>query len=821
MKVTVNWLKQYVNFDWSPEELAERLTMLGMEVEAIETIHPGLEGVVVAQVLTKEKHPNADKLSLCRVFDGKTERQIVCGATNFQAGDKAALILPGYSLPAKPGEKPFTIKAAKIRGVESHGMLCSEKELGLSEEAAGIIVLPPDAPVGQPFAEYLGRGEADTVLDLEITPNRPDLNSMIGVAREIAALTGNPLRMPRVEIGERREGPAADLVAVRLEAPDLCPRYTARLVRGVQVGPSPDWLRRALEKVGLRSINNVVDVTNYVMLETGQPLHAFDFQLIARGEDGRRTIVVRRARPGERFTTLDEQEHELTEEMLLIADPEKAVALAGVMGGANSEIREATEEVLIESACFHGPTIRRTARKLGLHTDASYRFERGVDIEMVDWAGRRCAQLILEAAGGSMVEGVTDAYPNPQPRRRIVLRHRKVNELLGVSLPPAQIESYLSQLGLRIVDRKPRPLDAPPAPPEPVTLEIPSYRLDLKREADLIEEVCRLHGVDRIPATPPRGAFGDHPYDAVHDQIQEARRLLSGLGLTEAQGQTLIGREAAALTCPESELISLERPLSQDMDVLRPSLLPGLLEILRHNISRKNTDIALFEIGKAFRRGENGPVETRRVGIALTGRRAPLFWGGEQREALFDIYDLKGVLEEFLDRFSVRGVACLRREKPTELFAESAEIKLGGKILIGELGMVFPPLARRYDLRNPAFLAELDLDRLLKSRKTERKFRPLPQFPAVRRDVAVVAPETVSHAEVLKTIRRASPRNLEEVKLFDIYRGENIPAGSKSMAYALIYRSSEKTLTDEEANAAHQKVIDALRRELRATIRES
>ena len=257
------------------------------------------------------------------------------------------------------------------------------------------------------------------------------------------------------------------------------------------------------------------------------------------------------------------------------------------------------------------------------------------------------------------------------------------------------------------------------------------------------------------------------------------------------------------------------------MDVLRPSLLPGLLEILRHNISRKNTDIALFEIGKAFRRGENGPVETRRVGIALTGRRAPLFWGGEQREALFDIYDLKGVLEEFLDRFSVRGVACLRREKPTELFAESAEIKLGGKILIGELGMVFPPLARRYDLRNPAFLAELDLDRLLKSRKTERKFRPLPQFPAVRRDVAVVAPETVSHAEVLKTIRRASPRNLEEVKLFDIYRGENIPAGSKSMAYALIYRSSEKTLTDEEANAAHQKVIDALRRELRATIRES
>ncbi|MCB1128456.1 MAG: phenylalanine--tRNA ligase subunit beta, partial [Verrucomicrobiae bacterium] len=440
MKVTRNWLKQYVDFDWSPAELAERLTMLGLEVEGIEEVGGDFDGVVVAEVLTRDKHPNADKLSVCRVHDGQGERQIVCGAQNFQAGDKVPLVLPGTTLPARPGEEPFTIKVGKIRGVESHGMMCSGKELGLSDDHAGLLILPAEAPVGKPFGEYLGRAGKDVVYDLEVTPNRPDLNSVIGIAREIAALTGNPLRLPACDPTAGSAGPIGERVAVRIEDSELCPRYTARLVCGVKIGPSPDWLKTALEKVGLRSISNVVDVTNFVMMETGQPLHAFDYHLIGKGASGQPTIVVRRAAAGDRFTTLDEQEHTLTDEMLLIADEQKGIALAGVMGGLNTEIHDRTVDVLIECANFSPTNIRRTSKQLGLRTDASYRFERGADVGICDWASRRCAQLILETAGGQLAEGVIDACPNPIAPRRITLRHHKVNELLGIELRPEEID---------------------------------------------------------------------------------------------------------------------------------------------------------------------------------------------------------------------------------------------------------------------------------------------------------------------------------------------------------------------------------------------
>ena len=572
MKVTLNWLKQYVDFDWSPEQLTERLTMLGLEVEGVHKTGGEFDGIVVAQVITKDKHPNADKLTVCKVNDGQGERQIVCGAQNFQAGDKVPLILPGASLAPKPGEKePFTIKVGKIRGVESHGMMCSPQELGLPDQVDGLLILRPDAKVGQPFAEYLGRSGSDVVYDLEITPNRPDWNSVIGIAREIAALTGNPLRWPNLSEGGAPRRPdseansgargtrpsenVADLVSVRLEDAELCPRYTARVVKGVKIGPSPDWLRSTLEKVGIRSINNVVDVTNYVMLEIGQPLHAFDYHLISSSRRGNEadtsanppphvgackpTIVVRRASAGEKFKTLDNQERTLTNEMLLIADEEKGIALAGIMGGQNTEINDRTADVLIESAYFSSTNIRRTSKTLGLRSESSYRFERGADIGICDWASRRCAQLILETAGGQLAEGVVDAYPKPAEARQITLRHQKVNDLLGLALRPEEIEFYLGQLGLKTVGRKARPVDAGAAP-EPATFEIPTFRVDLKREVDLIEEVARLHGVDKIPSTPPRGAIGANAFDAVHDQIAEARRILSGLGLNEAQGQTLV-----------------------------------------------------------------------------------------------------------------------------------------------------------------------------------------------------------------------------------------------------------------------------------------
>ncbi len=809
MKVSLNWLRQYVDFNWSPEELAERLTLLGLEVEGVEKRGGEFEGIVVAEVLTREKHPNADKLSLCRVNDGRGERQIVCGAQNFQAGDKVPLILPGASLPLKPGDKePFTIKVGKIRGVESHGMMCSPQELGLPDEVDGLLILRADAPVGQPFAEHLGRTGSDVIYDLEVTPNRPDLNSVIGIAREIAAVTGNLLKLPANEVAEAG-GSSADAVTVRVDAPDLCPRYTARVVKGVKIGPSPAWLRETLEKVGIRSINNVVDVTNYVMLECGQPLHAFDYHLIGKAADGKPTVVVRRAQAGEKFTTLDGQEHELGGEELLIADAHKGIALAGVMGGLNTEIQPQTVDVLIESACFNASSVRRTSKALGLRTDASYRFERGSDIGICDWASRRAAQLIVQTAGGELLSGLVDACPNPVARKQIKLRFAQTNQLLGVECPASEQLGSLQKLGLELVEE---------AEAASATFAIPTWRVDLKREVDLIEEVARLYGVDRIPATPPRGALGSNAFDATYDLHSEVRRLLTGLGLNEAQGQTLIADTAAALAASPEVIVSLANPLSSDMNTLRPSLLPGLLEMLRHNAHRKEHDVALFEIGRVFRLRQGRPTEERRVAIALTGARNPDFWTGDKVK--LDASDLKGIVEELMERIGVRGVAYARREAPTSLFVESAEAKLGGKLWLGELGQLSPLIARKLDLRDPVFLAEFDLDQLLARRGATGSFKPLPSFPASARDVALVVPEGITHDQVLQAVKKSRAEFLETVELFDVFRGRNIAEGSKSLAYAFTYRHAERTLREDEVNASHAKVIAALRHDLGAVIRD-
>ncbi len=818
MKVTLNWLKQYVDFNWSPEELTERLTLLGLEVEGVQKLGGEFTGIVVAQVITRDKHPNADKLSVCRVNDGQGERQIVCGAQNFQAGDKVPLILPGASLPMKPGDKePFTIKVGKIRGVESHGMMCSPQELGLPDAVDGLLLLRADAKVGQPFAEYLGRAGSDVVYDLEVTPNRPDLNSVIGIAREIAAVTGNPLKLPDpgvtagpLSTAGATPGTTIDqYVAVRLAEPDLGPRYTARVVTGVKVGPSPDWLRATLEKVGLRSINNVVDVSNYVMLEIGHPLHTFDYHLIAKAADGKPTIVVRRAGAGEKFTTLDGQERTLNSDHLLIADETKGIALAGIMGGQNSEISDTTRDVLIESAYFNPANVRRTSKQLGLRSESSYRFERGCDIGIADWASRRCAQLILATAGGQLVPGAVDACAAAIAPKEITLRHEKVAALLGVPLTASENEGHLNRLGLATVNRG----------AGTSTFAIPTWRVDLKREVDLIEEVTRLHGVDRIPGTPPRGAIGSNAFDAVYDQIAEARRLLSGLGLNEAQGQTLVAEANACLAAPAESVVLLANPLSSDMNALRPSLLPGLLDSLRHNLTRKNQDVALFEIGRVFVRAGQQTREERRVAIALTGARAATFWSGAERDANYDVYDLKGMLEEFLDQYGLRGVTFTTRPASTSLFLESAAVALGGKLALGEFGQLLPTLAKRYDLRDAVFLAELSLDQLLGRRNASKSFKTLPQFPSIRRDVALIVGEATTHDAVLEVVRRAKPANLEKVELFDVFRGKNVTDGQKSVAYAFTYRAADRTLTDQEVNTAHERLVAEFTSRLPATVR--
>ena len=649
------------------------------------------------------------------------------------------------------------------------------------------------------------------------------------------------MKVPAIRDQQSSSEKTQDLVAVRIEDAELCPRYTARVVKGVKIGPSPEWLRSTLEKVGIRSISNVVDVTNFVMLEIGQPLHAFDYHLIAKGKDGKPTIVVRHAGADEKFKTLDNVERILSADTLLIADEQKGIALAGVMGGQNTEINDNTKDVLIESAYFNPTNIRRTSKTLSLRSESSYRFERGTDPGICDWASQRAAQLILETAGGQLAGGVVDAYPKPAAPKQVALRHHKVGELLGFTISAEEQVRLLKNLGLQqaattaaahvpLVEAS---LDTTTLLTKTsvtgtegaaATFEIPTFRVDLKREVDLIEEIARLHGVEKIPAAPPRGAIGSNEFDSVHDQIADARRILSGLGLNEAQGQTLVGN--AECRMPNADLVALANPLSSDMDVLRPSLLPGLIHSLRHNVSRKNYDIALFEVGRVFQRaagvppgGQGAVKEERRIAIAITGQRNPLFWSGDERDAKLDVYDLKGAIEEFFDQFGLRGMTYNRRAESTAPFLESATIQLG-KQQLGEFGQLLPLLAKKYDLRDAVFLAELNLDLLLARRNPSKSFKALPAFPSIRRDVAMLVPEATTHDAILQVVKQTKPANLESVELFDVFRGKNVPEGQKSLAYAFTYRNSEKTLTDAEATAAHDKLVEQFKKVLQATVRE-
>ena len=808
MKVTYNWLKEYVDFDSSPDELIEVLTMAGLEVESVEKVSGGFDGIVVAEVLEKKQHPDADRLSLCKVNDGQEIRQIVCGATNFDVGSKVPLALPGCEMPSDPNEKPFKIKVGKIRGIESCGMMCSAKELGIAEDASGLHILPEDARVGQSFAEHIGREGDDVVYDLEVTPNRPDWNSVIGIARELSALTGNPLRFPEIPKLPTNDEEASDLFDVLLDNAEQCPRYNARIVRGVKVGPSPDWLRNKLEMVGVRSINNVVDVTNFVMLETGQPLHAFDFHLLSKKEGAEKPVIlVRSANEEEKFITLDDKEHELASSDLLIADETKGVALAGIMGGLNSEIGIETKDVFIECAYFDPKNIRATAKKLAINTDASYRFERGCDPSCCDLVSRRAAQLIIDIAGGLLVKGNIDVYPSPIQTKEISLRFSKADKLLGIVIPADQQVANLKGLGLEEVSRD---------GDNSVLFRIPTSRVDLKSEVDLIEEVVRIFGVDKVPSTPPRGCVGSHPFDTVHDAFEEIRTILIGLGLYESQTQTLVAGKA--LGPIGINQLELEYPLSSEQDKLRTSLLPGLINVLKHNANHEVADLAMFEIGRVFHDEDGAPVEGWRLGLALTGRRFIPYHEGENRDAINEFTDLKGILEEFAEQFGMRGVAYERNDLSGDFFVESGSVSLGNKI-VGTLGQLSPLIARQYDLKHPVFVAEFDLDLVLQRRTVKRSFKLLPAFPGTRRDIAMIVAEDVTHDAVLASIRKAKPKNLKEVELFDVYRGEGVEDGDKSVAYAFHYRSDEGTLKDKQVDAIHEKVIDQLRNDLNANIR--
>ena len=746
MKFTYNWLKQYVDFNWSPTELAAKLTFAGIEVESMVSLGGKIpEQVVIAQILASEKHPNADKLSVCRVNDGIGERQIVCGAKNYKVGDKVPLALPGATMPAG-----FAIKVSKLRGIESQGMMCSTEELGLPKGEDGLLILPVDAPIGKKFAEYLGPG--DTVYDIEVTPNRPDWLSVIGIAREIAAMTSNPLRLPEIALTEA----GAELAAVRVDAPALCPRYTARLIRGVKVCPSPAWLKQILEKVGLRSINNVVDITNYVLLESGHPLHAFDYNLLAGKQ-----IIVRRATAGEQFTALDDSRHELTNDMLVIADAERAVALAGIMGGKNSEINAATTDVLLESAWFLPSNIRKTSKRLGLASDASYRFERGADIDGVVWASNRAAALLQQLAGGQVCRGLTDVLAQPIVKRQVACRHAQVNRLLGIAVPPATVKKIFGGLGLDVVNDT----------SEAVTVAVPTFRVDLEREADLIEEVCRIYGVEKIPAKMLPAAPAISEFDMQWDARRKVRATLTALGFDEAVNQTMVGEGA----------LKLQNPLNAEMTALRQSLMPGLLANLRTNVSRHQYDMKLFEIGRVF--AVDGK-EALHLALAVTGRRTTGDW---ERTEKVDYLDLKGALAEL-------GVTAEIRE-------------------------ITAAQAKKSDLRDAVYFAELEFAALPVA--AEKQYRELPKFPAVVRDMALVLDEAVPHAMVVAEIEKNNNKFLEKVELFDIFRGSSIATGKKSVAYSLTFRAVDRTLTDTEVNEAHERIKRQLQQALGCEIRAS
>ncbi len=818
MKVPYSWLKDYVEIDLDPAALAERLTFAGLEVESLDTVGSDFKGLVAGEIVGLRPHPGADSLLLCDVSNGKNTVRVVCGARNFGVGDKVPLAEPGVILP-----NGTRIAATVVRGEASQGMLCAEDELGLSDDHSGLLILPRDTPAGTPLAQVLGPPE--TVLSLEITPNRPDCLSLIGIAREVAALTGRRLKLPAIALPET--GPAVETcTSVRVEDPEGCPRYTARILSNVTIAPSPFQVRRRLALAGIRPINNVVDATNYVMLECGQPLHAFDQALL---EEGR--IVVRRARMGERMATLDGAERALSPELLIIADARQPVAVAGVMGGAASGILDTTRTVLLESACFQPALIRKGSKTLGLSTESSYRFERGADIQLADWASRRAADLMVRWAGATAARGVIDVYPAPSRPRSVTCRFDRVRQLLGIDIGNDAIAAIFESLALPVVRRG----------DTECVIQAPTFRPDLEREADLIEEVARLHGLDKIPVrAPSRGISlaNDRPVRAA----ARCRAALVGLGLSEIVNYSFVSGTLLDPFDPapaeSGRRIVLPRPMSAEHSVLRPWLLPQMLETLGRNRSRQNLEAALFEMGRVFFRGPSGaPCEEERLALGLMGPagRPELEKHRPPRET--DAFSwLKGILEALCAALGFPpprpgNAAGLALEPlppgaapggfPVRGFKEGrqAAVLLDGEPC-GVLGLFSDSLRREYRILEPAAGLELRLAPLLRHADATPAAAPLPVYPPVVRDIALRVGSEVRHEAIVQAIRKTAPKELTAIRLFDIYTGEELGAGWKGMAYSLTYRSAERTLTDAEINALHAKVKDGLRSGLKVEIRE-
>jgi len=804
MKVSLNWLKEYVEIEMAPEALGELLTMIGLEVEEIVPVGQNLRDILVARVLSIRPHPEADRLLLCRVDTGREQVQVVCGAPNLEPGALVPMALPGVELP-----DGTVISESRIRGESSTGMLLAEDELGLTDDHSGIMILPSDLAPGSSLTSALPI--EDWVLDVNLTPNRGDCACVLGIAREIAAATGKRLRRPEIQLKE--EGPPIEeLTSVTLVDPKGCPRYAAGVIQDVHLDPSPFWMRYRLHLSDTRGINNLVDVTNYVMLEMGQPLHAFDYDRLRENR-----IVVRRAQEGEMFTTLDGQTHHLNDEVLMICDGERAVALAGIMGGLNSEIFAGTKNVLLESAFFDPVTIRRGSKYMGLSTEASYRFERGADIGGTTNALRRAISLLCRLAGGRAAKGVIDNYPKVFSRPVIDLDVKKTRRLLGNYVPRDAVRRHLESLEMEVQEVDEQTLKATP----------PSFRVDITRDVDLMEEVARLEGYERIPVTSPRigvNEEGDPPELALRDHVKQ---IMTGLGFTEIITYSFVSPESADMlgaeeNSPLRRFVKLLNPLTGEQSVMRTSLVPGLLSTAKTNLLYDERALRLFEWGKVYlaREGDHLPLEKDFLGALICGLYHPKTWYLEERST--DFYDMKGAAEALLkallrDTFSFKRIAAPPGYDPDL----TAGICCSGD-LIGQVGRVSPRVIASFDLAEKnVYVMEIEIDALLKGMSATRKFQPFAKFPAVHRDISMVVPREVESAKITSIIRREGGDLIESVEVFDLYQGEKIGFSEKSLGLRICYRSKTRTLDGGEINLLHETIIDRIKKETGGRLREA
>ncbi len=802
MKILYSWLKEWIDTRLTPAQVQDALTMAGVEVSSCRYLGDGFDSVVTARILEMKPHPNADRLSLCRVTDGSVEYAIVCGAKNMKAGDAVALAKVGARLP-----NGVEIRKAKIRGQASEGMLCSEQELKLAEASTGILLLPAGTVPGEPLAATLGL--SDWLLEVEITPNRGDCLSVLGVAREIASITGERVVLPDVSFPE--EGiPIGDLLRIDVSDPVLCPRYTARVVCGAVVAPSPDWMRRRLSACGIRPINNIVDVTNYLLLEVGQPMHAFDLDRL-RGP----RIDVRAPADALAFTTLDGSERRIEPGMLLIRDAAGPVAVAGVMGGANSEVVDGTTRIVFESAHFSPASIRRTARKLGLSSEASYRFERGVDPAGTVYAANRAVSLLFRIASVSVAKGVIDIGGGNVTPRKVPFRPARVTRIMGREYALDACAEIFRHLGFPVSE------DAGGQ----WSVTVPTHRFDIEREIDLVEEIARLSGYDSIPVTYPESKAPDFSDDDRFVDVQEkAFDFLRGRGFSQAVNFSFVSgrgweRDAAFLGFDPSDAVRLVNPISDETALMRPHLLTGLLSNAADNVRRFVGDVRLFESGKAFGKSlVDGHFEEPRLAMILCGKRLPGDWSGA--DAPVDFFDMKGVVEPLLIHLCASPIHVVpTRSRPFFEEGKAADILRDGEI-VGWFGAVRKELLSAYDLAGPVYYAEIRLRNATASPPPPGRFAPLPKFPPVFRDVACVFPTGVPVGDVIAMVRETAPE-VEEAAVFDVFTGDQVGEGNKSVGIRVKLQSLDRTLTEAEVHSIHSKIVILLENRFGGKIRTS